>query len=723
MMLISALFFAALAAAWPSVAQKEHVAKFWQAHALNASMTHMNEPLRIALKHPRDKLAKLEALHDRVSDPRHAQYGKYLGKQEIGEFLMGGSDAERVVAAWLLDSGIATSAAAIDSVIQRDWLVVKNAPYAAVAAALGVRFHSFQHRGSRRTIVRSLDQPSLPDHVAAAVDVVLGVSDFFDHPNERRAARRALAAAPFNNGPEISVRGSHERLVVTLKPYDVRGQRLAQFDSSLVASVAVTTDLGEQKTAQLAYDASSCFLAPDVVCVTRLQLPAYSRVRVAAQTLFGNGVVSNKTSLGFEAQMAGWVDPQTAFDLYGIPQGTFAVSGQVSQAVVAFEEQWINFDDLKQFHDLNGLFFNQSLYTIVGPNNASVAAAGGESTLDITWISAIGRNVPTFFLSFCNTSIPTAKGPCGAYILDWAIWVANASNPSPLVTSISYGDTELEGYFAKFGSWSYIDRMEAELLKMAVNGLTVIAGSGDAGATNVGESGNDISNTDPDCSAVRPFYPSDSKYVVSASATLLSTRTSGFCASAAADNNIQCSRVAEASVSISWGGTPWTTGGAFSGHIRRPFWQDDAIKTYFASLPASAFPASFNTHGRGYADLSAIGFNLMLVLGGEVVPIGGTSASGPVLGGFFSLLNDIQFQRGRPPLGNPLPWIWLLLSQTSGAFNDLAFGRNDDGDMQARGSPFPSQCPVGSGFPLTARWDAPSGWGSPQYPAFVANLP
>jgi hypothetical protein len=44
---------------------------------------------------------------------------------------------------------------------------------------------------------------------------------------------------------------------------------------------------------------------------------------------------------------------------------------------------------------------------------------------------------------------------------------------------------------------------------MALRGLTVVAGSGDAGYTNVGEEGNDISDTDPDCSVARPFYPSN----------------------------------------------------------------------------------------------------------------------------------------------------------------------------------------------------------------------
>jgi hypothetical protein len=103
---------------------------------------------------------------------------------------------------------------------------------------------------------------------------------------------------------------------------------------------------------------------------------------------------------------------------------------------------------------------------------------------------------------------------------------------------------------------------------MALRGRTVVAGSGDAGYTNVGEEGNDISDTDPDCSVARPFYPSNrfdekgfrasdlswlrfgpdfvlndggckltaacSAYVVSVSSTYFSTRNTPYCMAAQA---------------------------------------------------------------------------------------------------------------------------------------------------------------------------------------------
>eukprot|EP01108_Squamamoeba_japonica_P005066 TRINITY_DN3961_c0_g1_i2.p1 TRINITY_DN3961_c0_g1~~TRINITY_DN3961_c0_g1_i2.p1 ORF type:complete len:375 (-),score=231.42 TRINITY_DN3961_c0_g1_i2:47-1171(-) len=374
---------------------------------------------------------------------------------------------------------------------------------------------------------------------------------------------------------------------------------------------------------------------------------------------------------------------------------------------------------------MNGMPFDEQLVDIVGPNDQS--KPGGEAQLDISWIMAMGRGAPTKFLSFCGPG--PAKGPCGAYVLDWAMWVGNQTAP-PLVTSISYGDTE-GGYAKKFAGFSYIDRMELELTKMAARGLTVVAGSGDAGATNVSEEGNDISQTDPDCSKPRPFFPSDSKYVVSLSSSLLSTHTTPFCnipppTLAGAGTNVLCERVGEASVSMTYGGTYWTTGGGMSGHIAAPDYQRAAIASYKAQVAklGYALPKSgtYNPQGRMYADLTTLGFNLNIVLNGKVGPIGGTSASGPLMGGLFTIINDRLLALGRPPLGAPHHWLYGKLASTNGAYNDLTYGRNDDGDWQPRHSPYKTLCP-GAGFPLTPGPDAVSGFGSPNMDVWFNNLP
>lgn len=50
-----------------------------------------------------------------------------------------------------------------------------------------------------------------------------------------------------------------------------------------------------------------------------------------------------------------------------------------------------------------------------------------------------------------------------------------------------------------------------------------------AGVSNVGEDGNDLSPTDPTCTPFRPFYPSNSPYVLSVSSTFLTPNALPMC--------------------------------------------------------------------------------------------------------------------------------------------------------------------------------------------------
>ena len=298
----------------------------------------------------------------------------------------------------------------------------------------------------------------------------------------------------------------------------------------------------------------------------------------------------------------------------------------------------------------------------------------------------------------------TGSGPAkppgdGAYILEWAMHVSNLTR-APLVTSISYGDSE-SGYYTKFGSYVYIDRMEVELAKMAARGLTVLAGSGDAGASNVGEEGNDISDTDPTCAPFRAFYPSNSPYVTSVSSTFLSTGYLPVCQSdlpvglPAAKMPIVCQQLGEVAVGVSQG-MAWTTGGGFSNRSANPTpqWQSAAVAEYLATAPLP--PSSlFNANGRGYPDVATLGHNLLMHYNGALTTVDGTSASGPVMGGLASLLNDYRLRKGQPPLGLLNPLLYQAKVQEAAAFADVVVGNNNDGDVQPKCSAYPSTCPDG----------------------------
>jgi len=293
--------------------------------------------------------------------------------------------------------------------------------------------------------------------------------------------------------------------------------------------------------------------------------------------------------------------------------------------------------------------------------------------------------------------------------------IANMTSP-PLVNSISYGDTE-DGFLNKFGDYSYITRMENELIKMASRGMSVLAGSGDAGASNVGEAGNDISPEDPTCSPFRAFYPSNSQYVTSVSSTYFTTDHLPICSRSVGVHAIECSNIGERSVSVT-DGLFWTTGGGFSNMSSNPTpsWQKDFVSQYLSSqqaqgsLPPSSF---FNSGGRGYPDVAVVGHNLILILGGQIVTEDGTSASGPIMAGLVALLNDARLAAGKPSLGLLNSFFYASKKVAPESFNDVTVGTNYDGDVQARCSIYPTFC--GAGFLTSPGWDPVSGLGSPNF--------
>ncbi len=384
------------------------------------------------------------------------------------------------------------------------------------------------------------------------------------------------------------------------------------------------------------------------------------------------------------------------FERYNVPLGTKGSGAAFgnSQGVVAFEEQYIDFaGDLRRFAFDLGLVYQAP--TIDGVNDPT--NPGEESTLDIQYIMGMGQNIPTTFVSLSGSGPAKPPGD-GAYVLEWAMHVSNLTAP-PLVTSVSYGDTE-DGYFIKFGSFSYIQRMEVELAKMAARGLTVLAGSGDAGVSNVGEQGNDISDTDPTCSPFRPFYPSNSPYVTSVSSTFLSTNYLPVCQANLPVSTFQslpiiCQQVGEIAVGVSQG-MFWTTGGGFSNMSSNPTapWQKDVVAKYLATakLPPSQL---YNAAGRGYPDVATLGHNLLMQYSGNLTTVDGTSASGPVMAGLVSLINDVRLRAGKPSLGLLNPLMYQAAAERSQAFMDVTVGHNNDGDQQPKCGAYPSTCPDG----------------------------
>lgn len=677
--------------------------------------------LIVALK--QRNLDEMKKVVSQVSDPSSPSYGQYLTIEQIAEKMAPTTEEVDRVMGYFQQYG----ATSIQMTKSGDFMTVEM-PVLGVEQAFKTRLYEWKHIGSSRVIIRADERPATPAEIKPHVDLVLGLHDFLDHASERRAASKLQKSAALTGSPAVpcenttapevlSAKGSESDLSVTIKLYcsDALPARDAFAPCSASSSVEGAGRLGLSAItgvtvtfAPRGYDTVvttflleqlQCSARGDgVSCVTPLQksLPAYSRVHVSAVSLFADGSRSASGSYGTDHALTSYILPATIYSYYGVPQGYRATHPNNSQAVTAFEEQYISDSDLRSFYSLAGLPYQAP--EIRGENDPS--QPGGESTLDIQYIMGVGAGVPTVFWSVTGPGPAKPPGQ-GAYVLEWALQVSNTTN-APLVTSISYGDTE-DGYFAKFGDYSYIDRTNVELMKMALRGLTVIAGSGDAGVSNVGEEGNDISDTDPACTPFRPFFPSNSPYVTSLSSTFLAT----------VDETSKA--IGEIAVGVSQG-AHWTTGGGFSNLSSNPTaeWQFQAVTDYMLKMKDQLPPTEhWNPEGRGYPDISTLGHNLLVVWGNKTVPIGGTSASGPVFAGLVSLLNDERLHNGLPPMGLINPFLYKAKQLLSDAIFDVTIGHNFDGDLQPRCSAFDTYCPYG--FKTAAGWNPVNGLGTPNW--------
>jgi tripeptidyl-peptidase I len=198
------------------------------------------------------------------------------------------------------------------------------------------------------------------------------------------------------------------------------------------------------------------------------------------------------------------------------------------------------------------------------------------------------------------------------------------------VISISYGGSEADLPAA------YQQRQCTEFMKLGMQGVSIVLASGDSGVA--GPAGDD-GNSDG-CLGTgeifNPDFPATCPYITTVGATYL---PSG--ANAQTD--------AETAV------TRFGSGGGFSNIYPIPDYQKTAVEAYLTNYPPpytsysgtnnqniGAGGGVYNTAGRGYPDVSAVGDNIVIYNMGLPTLIGGTSASAPI---FASLLNRINEER------------------------------------------------------------------------------
>lgn len=300
-----------------------------------------------------------------------------------------------------------------------------------------------------------------------------------------------------------------------------------------------------------------------------------------------------------------------------------------------------------------------------GPNTSVFVDAGAdvEGNLDAQLVLGVSSPTPLFAYNtggsppfIPSLSTPTDTNEPYLAFLNYIL----AQDDIPNVFSSSYGDDE------QTVPQSYAERACSGFAQLGARGVTYLVSSGDAG---VGPSGECYSNDGSNTYKFTPDFPTSCPWVTSIGATANFTPETAT--------------------------TRFASGAGFSNYFAQPEYQASTVDAYIASLNGT-YDGLYNKSGRAYPDISAQGNLDVIVYAGELIRVGGTSASSPTVAGILALVNDALIAEGKPVLGFINPWLYKEAYKT---FTDITIGSSYGCNT--------------TGFPAQAGWDAVTGFGTP----------
>ncbi len=255
-------------------------------------------------------------------------------------------------------------------------------------------------------------------------------------------------------------------------------------------------------------------------------------------------------------------------------------------------------------------------------------------------------------------------------------------------TSYAYNEADLTA--------KYELRQCTEYAKLGLAGSTVIFAAGDYGV-----SGNLFKCIEPRNKTLNtggggifnPSFPASCPFVTAVGATQLKPNRT----------LILNSTFTSPEVAVE---TKVVSGGGFSNVFGLPSYQSADVKSWFATSNVPYGSERFNNsqNTRGYPDIAANGANYIAAVDDGFMKLYGTSASTPVIGAIFTLINEARLNLGKSSIG----FINPVLYANPDALNDVVSGRNPG-------------CGT-AGFSAGTGWDPVTGLGTPNYPKLLERF-
>ncbi|KAK1766642.1 alkaline serine protease [Phialemonium atrogriseum] len=648
--------------------QLPHWATTWQKRDRVPSSAVL--PVRIGLKQSNLDQGRNMLLD--ISTPKSANYGKHMSAEEVIDFFAPPGSSVDTVTEWLTEAGI--GAERISQSINKQWIQFE-ATAAEVEDILFTEYHVFEHRDTGTKNI-ACDEYHIPSHVREHVDYITpGIRLRVDKGKSAKLRRKREAEALQKRGVAAMNTG--------LVPIpQAKLPNLPQLNSS-VCHQYVTNE-----------------------CIRK-----HYRVPKGTTAAKGNelGIFESLNDHYSKDDL----DVFWANLFPEIPQGTYPIDKLIDGAIGAAETP-------EEVGAESALDF-QVAWPLIWPQNTVLFQTDdqyievNQTDPDTPYLGFWNTFFDALDGSYCTYSAHGETGNCekaecldpqypdpnpGGYQGELQCGVYEPTN----VISISYGGGEgdLPGY--------YLRRQCDEIMKLGLQGVTVVISSGDDGVGSYpGDAGLQNGCAGPNGTVFYPGSDATCPFVLAVGSTQLDgpPGTGNFSRTSAC-------RLTEVAT------TRFPSGGGFSNVFDTPAYQRRAVETYLAdTAPGLAFegysgdPGTnfsdvgdgvYRIGGRGYPDVAAVGDRFVVRAGGSWGTIGGTSLSAPVWAAFLTLVNEERIAAGKGTVG----FINPVLYENPEVFHDITNGSNPN-------------CNSG-GFVAAKGWDPVSGLGSPNYPKLLKLL-